>query len=102
MSDDDDSDDTPVNKTPVMKAVVAKKKTPVKKTPVKKVAAPVFREDESSSEEDSDDHEDIVLLREMTEECDSKDALRKEADLRKELIKGFHDDVFRRRGLATN
>ena len=66
---------------------------------MKKVAAPVLNEDESSSEDDSDVHEDIVLLREMTEECDSKDALRKanlateEADLRKELIEGFRDTL---------
>ena len=58
-----------------------------------------MREDESSSEEDSEEHEDIVLLREMTEDCESKDALRKanlateEADLRKELIEGFRDTL---------
>ena len=63
------------------------------------MAAPVLHEDESSSEEDSDVHEDIVLFGEMTEECDSKNALRKanlateEADLRKELIEGFHDTL---------
>jgi len=34
---------------------------------VKKVAAPVLNEDESSSEDDSDVHEDILLLREMTD-----------------------------------
>ena len=55
MSDDDDSDDTPV-----------------KKTPVKKVAAPVLHEDESSSEVDSDEHEDTVLLREMTRNATRK------------------------------
>ena len=40
-----------------------------------------------------------MLLREMTEDCESKDALRKtnlateEADLRKELIEGFRDTL---------